>query len=119
MKTSRDAIQSYITKDGSLIRELLHSATHGNRGLSLAEAIVAPGAATTLHRHRLSEEIYHVLAGTGVMTLGAERFPLAAGDTVCIAPGKPHRVENTGTVPLCILCCCAPAYSHEDTELLG
>jgi mannose-6-phosphate isomerase-like protein (cupin superfamily) len=119
MKTSRDAILPYVTKDGSLIRELLHPATHGNRGLSLAEAIVPPGETTALHRHHLAEEIYHVLTGSGNMTLGEEWFPLAAGDTVCIAPGTPHRVENTGAVPLRILCCCAPAYSHEDTELLA
>ena len=119
MKTSRDAILPYVTKDGSLIRELLHPAAHGNRGLSLAEAIVAPGETTALHRHRLTEEIYHVLTGSGRMTLGEEWFPLVVGDTVCIAPGTPHRVENTGAVPLRILCCCAPAYAHEDTELIG
>ncbi|MHB8808678.1 MAG: cupin domain-containing protein [Desulfobulbaceae bacterium] len=119
MKTSRETIQPYVTKDGSLIRELLHPALHGNRSLSLAEAIVAPGAATVLHRHHRAEEIYHVLAGSGCMTLGTERFSLAPEDTVCIAPGRPHRVENTGAVPLRILCCCAPAYAHDDAELLG
>ena len=119
MKTSRDAIRPYVTKDGSLIRELLHPALHGNGRLSLAEAVVAPGAVTALHRHHRAEEIYHVLAGTGRMTLGAEQFPLASGDTVCIPPGQPHRLENTGSVPLRILCCCAPAYTHDDTELIG
>lgn len=119
MKTSRDAIRPYVTKDGSLIRELLHPAVHGNSGLSLAEAIVAPGAATVLHRHHRAEEIYYVLTGTGCMTLGAEQFSLAAGDTVCIPPGQPHQVENTGSVPLRILCCCAPAYTHEDTECIS
>ena len=87
MKTSRDAIRPYVTKDGSLIRELLHPAVHGNSRLSLAEAVVAPGAATELHCHHRAEEIYHVLAGTGCMTLGAEQFSLAPGDTVCIPPG--------------------------------
>lgn len=119
MKTSRDDTQPYVTKDGSLIRELLHPAVHGNCSLSLAEAIVAPGATTVLHRHHRAEEIYHVLAGSGCMTLGAEQFFLAPGDTVSISPGRPHRVENTGSVPLRILCCCAPAYAHDDTELLG
>jgi mannose-6-phosphate isomerase-like protein (cupin superfamily) len=40
------------------------------------------------------------------------------GDTVCIPPGTPHCVENTGTEPLRILCACAPPYAHDDTELL-
>ena len=51
-------------------------------------------------------------------TLGGERFSVAAGDTVCIAPGTPHCIANTGDAPLKILCACSPAYSHADTELL-
>ncbi|MFZ5798894.1 MAG: cupin domain-containing protein [Thermodesulfobacteriota bacterium] len=119
MKTSRAAVSPYVTRDGSLIRELMHPAVHGNHRLSLAEASVAPGAATALHRHLCSEEIYHVLDGTGWMILDGERFSLAPGDTICIAPGLPHRVENDGRVPLRILCCCTPPYAHEDTELIG
>jgi mannose-6-phosphate isomerase-like protein (cupin superfamily) len=59
-----------------------------------------------------------VTRGTGRLTLGREQLELAPGDTVCIPPGVAHCVENTGTDPLHILCCCAPAYSHADTELL-
>ena len=119
MKTSRDDIQPYVTKDGSVIRELLHPALHGNRSLSLAEATVAPGGATVLHRHHLAEEVYHVLAGSGCMTLGGERFSLAPGDTICIAPGRPHQGENTGAVSLRSLRCCAPSYAHDDTDRSG
>lgn len=118
VKTSRDAISPYITKDGSEIRELLHPAHHGGRNQSLAEAMVPPGCTTLLHRHEVTEEIYHVTSGTGVMTLGAEKFRIGPRDSVLIAPGTPHCVENTGQAALVILCCCAPAYSHEDTVLL-
>jgi mannose-6-phosphate isomerase-like protein (cupin superfamily) len=116
---SRSAdIPSYVTKDGSEIRELIHPAVHGNRAQSLAEATVPPSGRTHLHRHRVTEEIYFFTDGTGVMTLGAERFEVRAGDTVAIAPGTPHCVENTGDAPLRILCACSPAYSHDDTDLL-
>ncbi len=118
MKTSRDAIGPYITKDGTEIRELLHPAQHGAKNQSLAEALVPAGGTTLLHRHQVTEEIYHVTGGTGVMTLGAEKFPIGPGDSVLIPPGTPHCVANTGKTALVILCCCAPAYSHEDTVLL-
>ncbi|MCW5606142.1 MAG: cupin domain-containing protein [Burkholderiales bacterium] len=118
MKTAYADVPSYTTRDGSEIRELMHPAVHGNRAQSLAEATVQPGARTRLHRHHATEEIYHFTQGAGVMTLGERRFPVAAGDTVCIAPGMPHSVESTGDTPLRILCVCSPAYSHEDTELL-
>jgi mannose-6-phosphate isomerase-like protein (cupin superfamily) len=118
MRSSYRSIASYQTKDGSEIRELMHPAVHGNRNQSLAEATVQPGAITALHRHVLTEEIYHITSGAGMMTLGEERFPVAVGDTICITPGTPHCIENTGDTPLRILCACSPAYLHEDTELL-
>jgi mannose-6-phosphate isomerase-like protein (cupin superfamily) len=118
MKTRYAAVQAFITKDGSEIRELMHPSTHGNHTQSLAEAIVAPGAATRLHRHHQSEELYHITAGRGRMTLGEESFEVEMGETICIPPGTPHCIANTGIELLRILCCCAPPYAHDDTELL-
>jgi mannose-6-phosphate isomerase-like protein (cupin superfamily) len=40
------------------------------------------------------------------------------GDCVVIPPGQVHELVNTGDGPLVLLCCCAPAYSHEDTVLV-
>jgi mannose-6-phosphate isomerase-like protein (cupin superfamily) len=117
-KSEYDKIQPYITKDGSIIRELMHPFVHFNRNQSLAEAVVPPGAITHLHKHLQSEEIYHVLSGVGIMTLGDEQFGIKAGDTVCIMPGTLHKVKNTGATSLKILCASAPPYSHSDTELL-
>jgi len=108
----------FVTKDGSSVRELMHPERDRCRRQSLAEAVIEPGMQTALHRHGETEEIYHVLAGSGMMTLGDERFPVSAGDTVCIAPGTAHCIANGGIFQLRILCCCTPAYSHCDTELL-
>ncbi len=113
-----DEVTPYPTLDGSEIRELMHPDHHPVRNQSLAEAVVAPGMRTRLHRHRVSEEIYHITAGRGLMTLGGEQFPVAPGDTVLIPPGTPHRIENDGSASLRILCCCSPAYRHDDTEPL-
>lgn len=110
-------VAPYFTKDGSEIRELMHPAVHGNRAQSLAEARVFPGKATRLHRHLQTEELYHILEGKGLMRLGQEEFSVVPGDTVCIPPGTPHCIAAEGG-PLRLLCCCTPAYSHEDTELL-
>lgn len=117
-KTRLSDVAAYTTRDGSEIRELMHPAVHGNRSQSLAEAIVQPGQQTHLHRHRLSEELYHVTRGAGVMVLAGETLSIAAGDTVLIPPGSAHCVTATGDAALHILCCCSPAYSHDDTELL-
>lgn len=118
MKTRSADIPSYVTKDGSEIRELMHPDAHGNRAQSLAEAVVPAGTRTRLHRHRVTEELYHITSGEGLLTLGGERMKVSPGDTALIPPGTPHCIEATGSGPLHILCCCSPAYSHEDTDLL-
>lgn len=118
MKTALREVAAYITKDGSEIRELLHPDQHSVRQQSLAEAVIPPGTSTQLHRHQITEEIYHVTQGCGLMTLGESQFEIKPGDSIAILPGTPHCVENIGSEALHILCCCAPAYSHADTELL-
>ena len=118
MKTRLADIAPYITKDGSEIRELMHPDQHGNRSQSLAEALVPPGTRTLLHQHLTSEELYHVTAGEGLLTLGNETIKVSPGDTALIPPGTPHCIEATSVYALRILCCCCPAYSHADTELL-
>jgi dihydrofolate reductase len=114
----RSDVPAYVTKDGSLIRELMHPAVQGNRGQSLAEALLAPGGQTKLHRHRTSEEIYYFLEGRGTMRLGGGAFPVQAGDTVAIPAGATHSVTNSGDTVLRILCASAPPYAHDDTEVL-
>jgi mannose-6-phosphate isomerase-like protein (cupin superfamily) len=111
-------VTDYITKDGSEIRELLHPNQHTVKNQSLAEARIPPGTRTIRHYHLLTEEIYHVTQGSGMMQLGEAHFPVKTGDSIAIAPGTAHCIENTGQEILHILCCCAPAYSHEDTVLL-
>ena len=115
--SSCDDVEAYVTKDGSVIRESMHPQVHGNSSQSLAEARVAPGSSTLLHHHNVTEEIYHILEGTGMLSLGNDLVEVKTGDSVCISPGTPHNITNTGEIELRILCCCSPAYSHEDTVL--
>jgi len=118
MLTHYNEIKTYETKDGSLIKELIHPDIHSNNNQSLAEAIVQPGKITALHKHRNSEELYHITHGKGRMTLGDQQFEVGPGDSVCIMPGTAHCIENIADNNLHILCCCSPAYSHDDTELV-
>jgi mannose-6-phosphate isomerase-like protein (cupin superfamily) len=118
-KTVYEKIQPYITKDGSSIRELMHPGARRSYRQSLAEATILPASHTSLHRHGKTGEIYHITDGTGMMTLGDITFEVSKGDTIYIPPTTPHCVHNTGKVPLKILCCCSPPYSHNDTDLLN
>jgi mannose-6-phosphate isomerase-like protein (cupin superfamily) len=80
---------------------------------------VPPGSETAEHYHPKTEELYYFVAGTGRMRLGDEDADVCGGDCVVIAPGMPHKLWNTGGEPLVLLCCCAPAYSDDDTVMTG
>jgi mannose-6-phosphate isomerase-like protein (cupin superfamily) len=110
--TSPDRVEAYVTKDGSTIRELHHTALQ-----SLAEATLEPGQATERHYHATSEEIYVVTKGSGSMEIEGEVRRVAKGDAVLIPARAWHTLENNGTSELVFLCCCAPPYSHDDTHM--
>jgi len=105
----------FITKDGSEIRELLAYRNSAIRNQSLAEARLPSGASTQEHYHGKTEEIYFITAGVGRMRIEAEMSEVKAGDAIAIPPGKKHKLWNTGTETLTLLCCCAPCYEHSDT----
>ena len=109
--------QPFITADGSQIRELVHPNFSGACNQSLAEATLAQNSATAEHYHAKTEEIYYILRGTGRLRIEGETREVQSGDVVLIRAGQKHKIWNCGAEDLVFLCCCAPAYSHEDTIL--
>jgi uncharacterized cupin superfamily protein len=65
---------------------------------------VPPGkAAFPFHCHRVNEEMFFVLQGSGEARFGDERHPIRAGDVIACPPGGPesaHQIINTGTEEL-------------------
>lgn len=58
-----------------------------------------PGSDTRpAHWHTREEEHLYVLAGEGMLHLGARTFPLRAGSYVCFPAGQaePHHLSNRG-----------------------
>ena len=112
-----DEVPAFTTKDGSEIRELLAHRNSAIRHQSLAEARVPVGGSTKEHYHAKAEEIYYITHGQGRIRIEGETREVRAGDAVPILPGQRHKLWNTGSEPLRLLCCCAPAYEHDDTVL--
>lgn len=107
--------QPFTTADGSTIRELFGPATTRAANQSLAEATIAPGESTRRHYHRVAEEIYFITRGSGRMEIDGAEGPVRSGDAILIPPGAWHQITADPGETLHLLCCCAPAYSHEDT----
>jgi mannose-6-phosphate isomerase-like protein (cupin superfamily) len=105
----------FTTRDGSQIRSILDRTNAPVEKQSLAEASLPPGGATERHHHKILEEIYFILEGSGTMELDGETRLVEPGDAILIPPGAPHQI-TAGTAPLRFLCCCAPPYDHEDVH---
>ena len=112
-----DEVAPFITKDGSVIRELLAHRNSSIRNQSLAEARLLPGTSTQEHYHLKTEEIYYITHGAGRIRIGGEYRDVLTGDAIAISPGQRHKLWNTGIETLRLLCCCAPAYEHDDTVI--
>jgi mannose-6-phosphate isomerase-like protein (cupin superfamily) len=109
--------ESFVTADGSSIREVAGRVSQPTRNQSLAEATVPAGGETAEHFHVQSEEVYLITAGAGRMRLGEDEFEVGVGDCVVIEPSARHKLWNPHAEPLVLLCACAPGYRHEDTVL--
>lgn len=113
----RNDTKPFITKDGSEIRELMAYRNSSIRNLSLAEAILPPGATTHEHYHTDTDEVYYILQGRGLMRVGDKERVVGPLDAIAIPANQRHNITNTGNDPLVFLCCCAPAYEHDKTVM--
>ena len=109
---------AFTTKDGSEIRELLAHRNSVIANQSLALARVPVNGCTVEHYHPVAEEIYYITHGTGRMRIDGEEREVGEGDAIAIPPGARHKLWNIGADTLQLLCCCTPAYEHEDTILI-
>ncbi len=72
----------------------------GAQKLGYNLTVIAPGkAAFPKHSHRVNEEMFFILDGTGELKLGDATHPIRAGDVIACPPGGPetaHQLVNTG-----------------------
>ena len=54
------------------------------------------------HAHRVIEEMFYVISGSGTLRHADEEYPLRAGDFVCAPadPKQPHQIINTSNAEL-------------------
>lgn len=72
-----------------------------NRHARLLRIISPPGFSSGQFLQQEDEWVM-VLQGEGTLEVAGKRIQLAAGDSLRIPAGTPHRVVDTSTDPLCI-----------------
>ena len=76
----------------------------GAQKLGYNVTAVPPGKrAFPFHNHRVNEEMFFILEGTGEVRIGDAVHPIRAGDVIACPPGgkqTAHQIVNTGTAEL-------------------
>lgn len=101
IKVTMDNIGGEVVKDTDVYK--LQDNKFGNN-LTLSSTFLRANQKTNGHAHTGQEEVYMFIDGEGEMQIDDERFPVKAGDVICIEDGEFHRVFNTGHLGLYFVC---------------
>lgn len=89
--------QQYPGHFGSaLSKALVAPETTGAQLIDYRISTYQPMAYVERHVHKVQEQVYHILAGEGLMEIGDETRVVRANDVIFIAPGTWHGIQNSG-----------------------
>jgi quercetin dioxygenase-like cupin family protein len=94
---------------GALSKALVGPENSGSRLIDFRISRYAPKAYVEEHSHKVQEQIYYVLEGEGILTVGEEKHLMRPHDYVYLPPGLPHSFTNTGLDGLVFLVVTTPA----------
>lgn len=97
---------------GALSKMLAGPDNTGSALIDFRISRYAPNAYVAEHAHKVQEQIYYVLEGEGVLTVGEERHLMRPHDYVYLPPGVPHSFTNTGTAGLVFFVVTTPAHDE-------
>ena len=104
----------YEAPDRAVARQIVAPGNSRCTTHSFAQIRVPAGVEIRAHRHRRSEEVYHVVSGQGLMTLDGEESLLSPGETVVIRVGQRHKISALPDTDLEMLVMCVPAWEETD-----
>ena len=93
---------------GALSKPLVTPENGGAKHLDYRISMYQPMAYVKLHKHKVQEQIYHVLDGEGLMDIGTERRVVKKHDVIFLPPGIEHAIQNSGLTDLVFLVITSP-----------
>jgi mannose-6-phosphate isomerase-like protein (cupin superfamily) len=87
--------------------------TAGSRHIDYRISMYQPMAYVKPHKHRLQEQVYHVIEGEGPMEIDGKAHVVRKHDFIFLPPGVEHAISNTGLVDLVFLVVIAPVTDDE------
>jgi mannose-6-phosphate isomerase-like protein (cupin superfamily) len=99
---------------GALSKPLVMPETAGSRHIDYRISMYQPMAHVALHKHKVQEQVYHVLDGEGLMEIDSKPHVVRKHDVIFLPPGVEHSINNTGLVDLVFLVVTSPV--TDDTK---
>src|SRR5581483_169934 len=94
---------------GAYSKLLVRPESCGSRSIDYRVSVYQPRAYVEPHRHRIQEQVYHILDGEALMELDGERSVERKDDVIFIPPGVEHAIYNTGMTDLRFIVVTSPA----------
>jgi mannose-6-phosphate isomerase-like protein (cupin superfamily) len=98
---------------GALSKPLVMPDTAQARHIDYRISMYQPKAYVERHRHKVQEQVYHVLEGEGLMHIAGEDRVVRKQDVIFLPPGVEHSIANTGLVDLIFLVVTSPVSDDE------
>lgn len=93
---------------GALSKPLVMPETAASRHIDYRISMYQPMAYVKRHKHKVQEQIYHVIEGEGLMEVGDIKQVVRKHDFIFVPPGVEHSISNTGLVDLVFLVVTSP-----------
>jgi quercetin dioxygenase-like cupin family protein len=81
----------------------------GSSSIDYRISVYQPRAYVAPHKHRIQEQVYHVLEGEGLMELDGKKQVVRKDDVIFIPPGIEHAIYNTGMTDIKFVVVTSPA----------
>jgi mannose-6-phosphate isomerase-like protein (cupin superfamily) len=99
---------------GALSKPLIMPETAGARHIDYRISMYQPMAHVARHKHKVQEQVYHVLEGEGLMEIDGKTDVVRKHDFIFLPPGVEHSISNTGLTDLVFLVVTSPVSDSEN-----
>ena len=103
----------YTRPEGITSYLLASPRTSQAKHLTTTLVVIDPGGEQRVHTHA-PEQVYFVLEGTGLMTVGTETQEVGQGECIFVPADTPHGIRNQGQGLLRYFTAAAPAFETSD-----
>ncbi|HZP88947.1 MAG TPA: cupin domain-containing protein [Burkholderiales bacterium] len=85
---------------GAFSKMLVRPESVGSKRIDYRVSVYQPRAYVAPHKHKIQEQVYHILDGEGLMEIEGERNVVRKDDVIFLPPGVEHAIYNTGLTDL-------------------